>query len=543
MAYGALLPENVLAVPTHGWVNLHFSLLPAWRGAAPVQHALLAGDETTGATTFRIVRELDAGPVLGTTTEAVRGDDTAGDLLERLATSGAALLAATLDGLEAGRLVPVGQPADGVSYAPRLDVDDARVRWDDPAFAVDRRVRACTPAPGAWTTLAGERLKLGPVTMTGAGRPGPRRVARRQARGASGHRHRRRPARPGAAARQAVHAGARLGPRRTAAGRRPARHVSSHRARATALAVMRAVRERDAYVNLELPRLLRDRGLAARDAAFATELTHGTIRRQGTYDAVLAACLSHPIGRTDPELLDVLRLGCHQLLALGTPPHAAVSTSVALARQARGQGAGRLTNAVLRKVAGRNLDDWLGEVAPDAGSDPDGHLAVVHSHPAWIVRAFRDALGDGPGNQGLADCWRPTTPPRPSRWSPARGWRRWTSSSPPVRRRAAGRRSRRAVRRRPRRARGGTGRAGRGAGRGQPARGAGPRRGSRRGTRRALARPLCRAGRQGRPAGCAGSRARCTGGGQRDRPAPRRAGAAGSRTAARVGRGTHRRRP
>ncbi len=179
--------------------------------------------------------------------------------------------------------------------------------------------------------------------------------------------------------------------------------MSSNRARATALAVMRAVRERDAYVNLELPRLLRERGLADRDAAFATELTHGTIRRQGTYDVVLAACLTHPIARTDPELLDVLRLGCHQLLALGTPPHAAVSTSVALARQARGPGAGRLTNAVLRKVAGRDLDEWLGEVAPDPDADPDGHLAVVHSHPEWIVRAFREALRDGPGAGGLAD--------------------------------------------------------------------------------------------------------------------------------------------
>jgi methionyl-tRNA formyltransferase len=165
VAYGALLPEPALAVPVHGWVNLHFSLLPAWRGAAPVQHALLAGDDTTGATTFRLVRELDAGPVFGTTTEAVRPDDTAGDLLDRLAVSGAELLAATLDGIEAGRLVPVEQPAEGVSFAPRLQVDDARVRWDDPAFAVDRRVRACTPAPGAWTTLSGERLKLGPVAL------------------------------------------------------------------------------------------------------------------------------------------------------------------------------------------------------------------------------------------------------------------------------------------------------------------------------------------------------------------------------------------
>ncbi len=163
VAYGALLPAELLAVPGHGWVNLHFSLLPAWRGAAPVQHALLAGDEVTGATTFRIVPELDAGPVLGTLTETVRPRDTAGELLDRLSHAGAGLLAATLDGLAAGRIVPVPQPVDNVSYAPRLHRDDARVRWTDPAFAVDRRVRACTPAPGAWTTLHGEPLKLGPV--------------------------------------------------------------------------------------------------------------------------------------------------------------------------------------------------------------------------------------------------------------------------------------------------------------------------------------------------------------------------------------------
>jgi 16S rRNA (cytosine967-C5)-methyltransferase len=158
------------------------------------------------------------------------------------------------------------------------------------------------------------------------------------------------------------------------------------------LAVLRAVRERDAYVNLELPRLLGERRLSARDAAFTTELTAGTIRRQGTYDAVLAACLTRPIAQTDRDLLDVLRLGCHQLLALRTPPHAAVSTSVALARQVRGQGAARLANAVLRRVATRDLDGWLATVAPDPSADPDLHLAVVHSHPVWIVRAFRDAL-------------------------------------------------------------------------------------------------------------------------------------------------------
>ena len=146
-----------------GWVNLHFSCLPAWRGAAPVQHAIWAGDEVTGATTFRIVEAMDAGPTFGVMTERIRSDDTAGDLLERLAEGGAGLLVATLDGLESGDLVALEQPADGVSSAPKITVDDARVDWSEPAVAVDRRVRACTPAPGAWTTIDGERLKLGPV--------------------------------------------------------------------------------------------------------------------------------------------------------------------------------------------------------------------------------------------------------------------------------------------------------------------------------------------------------------------------------------------
>ncbi len=168
VAYGALLPPALLDLVPHGWVNLHFSLLPAWRGAAPVQHSLLAGDEVGGATTFRIVEALDAGPVLGTLTETIRPRDTAGDLLDRLSRAGAELLAATVDGLAEGRLEPRPQPGEGVTYAPRLHVDDARVRWTDPAFAVDRRVRACTPAPGAWTTFGGTRLKLGPVRPLGA---------------------------------------------------------------------------------------------------------------------------------------------------------------------------------------------------------------------------------------------------------------------------------------------------------------------------------------------------------------------------------------
>jgi methionyl-tRNA formyltransferase len=165
VAYGGLIPREALNVPVHGWINLHFSLLPAWRGAAPVQHAVLAGDEMTGAATFQLEEGLDTGPVYGVVTEPVGATDTSGDLLQRLSVSGAQLLRATLDGIEDGTLVPQPQPNDGVSLAPKLTPSDAEVAWTDPALAVDRRVRACTPAPGAWTLFRGARLKLGPVTV------------------------------------------------------------------------------------------------------------------------------------------------------------------------------------------------------------------------------------------------------------------------------------------------------------------------------------------------------------------------------------------
>ncbi len=162
-AYGALIPRAALEIPQHGWVNLHFSLLPAWRGAAPVPHAILHGDDITGATTFRLVAELDAGPVYGVLTEPIREQDTAGDLLARLAEAGAGLLVATLDGIESGQMRPQPQPADGVSYAPKMTAEDARVRWNAPAHLVGRQIRACTPTPGAWTMLGDTRLKLWPV--------------------------------------------------------------------------------------------------------------------------------------------------------------------------------------------------------------------------------------------------------------------------------------------------------------------------------------------------------------------------------------------
>ncbi|WP_327412878.1 methionyl-tRNA formyltransferase [Streptomyces sp. NBC_01233] len=160
VAYGALLPKSALDIPKHGWVNLHFSLLPAWRGAAPVQHSIMAGDQVTGASTFLIEEGLDSGPVYGILTEEIRPTDTSGDLLTRLAFAGSGLLAATMDGIEDGTLRAVAQPHDGLSLAPKITVEDARIDWTAPAMRADRVVRGCTPAPGAWTVFRGERLKL-----------------------------------------------------------------------------------------------------------------------------------------------------------------------------------------------------------------------------------------------------------------------------------------------------------------------------------------------------------------------------------------------
>lgn len=182
VAYGALVPRSALDIPRHGWVNLHFSLLPAWRGAAPVQAAVRAGDEVTGATTFRLEEGLDTGPTFGVVTETVRPTDTAGDLLGRLADSGAALLVATLDGIADGTLVARPQPADGVSHAPKVTADDARLDWSAPALAVDRLIRSVTPEPGAWTAFRGERLGLGPVSTVDVAdlKPGELHVEKRR---------------------------------------------------------------------------------------------------------------------------------------------------------------------------------------------------------------------------------------------------------------------------------------------------------------------------------------------------------------------------
>ncbi|WP_287929767.1 methionyl-tRNA formyltransferase [Arthrobacter sp.] len=162
VAYGALVPESALSIPEHGWVNLHFSLLPAWRGAAPVQHALIHGDDVTGASTFLLEKGLDTGHIYGTMTETVQPTDTSEALLERLSHRGAVLLAQTIDGLAAGRLTALPQQGE-VSLAPKLTLEDGHIDWRQPALAIDRRIRGVTAEPGAWTQLSGQRVKLGPV--------------------------------------------------------------------------------------------------------------------------------------------------------------------------------------------------------------------------------------------------------------------------------------------------------------------------------------------------------------------------------------------
>src|SRR6478609_8632784 len=396
VAYGALVPRVALDIPRHGWVNLHFSLLPAWRGAAPVQHAVMHGDEVSGASTFLLEEGMDTGPVFGVLTESVRPTDTSGDLLGRLAVSGAELLVRTLDGIEEGILVPEIQPLDGVSLAPKVSVEDAHVDWTQPALAIDRLIRGCTPAPGPWTTFRDERLKLGPIELTDIGdlKPGELAVSKAEVLVGTGS---------GTAVRlrEVQPQGKRMMPVKDwANGARPKsgnragnyRKPNPDPARRTAFEALRLVDERDGYANLILPPLLRDRGLDERDSAFTTELVYGTLRMRGTYDAILDSCTDRPLADIDPPVLDVLRLGSHQLLAMRVPSHAAVSATVELARAVLGESRATFVNAVLRKVSAKELDAWVADVAPDEESDPLGHLAVAQSHPRWIVSAIRDAL-------------------------------------------------------------------------------------------------------------------------------------------------------
>lgn len=166
VAFGAMVPKDLLAVPKYGWINVHFSLLPQWRGAAPVQYAILSGDEFTGVTTFQINEGLDTGPMLAYLTTQIAPNETSTELLDRLSIEGAQLALVTLAGIENGSILPLHQPIDGISTAPKITVSDAQVRWSDPALAVDRRIRAVTKEPGAWTMFGEVRIKLQPVTVS-----------------------------------------------------------------------------------------------------------------------------------------------------------------------------------------------------------------------------------------------------------------------------------------------------------------------------------------------------------------------------------------
>jgi methionyl-tRNA formyltransferase len=183
VAYGGLVPRPLLGLPPHGWVNVHFSLLPRWRGAAPVQHAILAGDEVTGVSVFELVEELDAGPVLTTRRYRLGARETSGEALAALTRLGAEALLATLDGLAAGTITAVPQPTEGVTLAPKLSVPGARIDWTRPAVTIDRQVRANNPAPIAWTEFGGDRfrvLAVAPVPDAGLA-PGELRAGRREA--------------------------------------------------------------------------------------------------------------------------------------------------------------------------------------------------------------------------------------------------------------------------------------------------------------------------------------------------------------------------
>lgn len=182
VAYGALLKRELLDLPEFGWINLHFSVLPLWRGAAPVQRALISGDDLTGASVFSLVEELDAGAVLGTITERIAPDDTTGTLLARLAEQGSALTVDVVNHLAAGDISPIAQNHELATYAAKLSSEEGQIDWHRPAVAIDRHIRGFTPDPGAWTQLGNLRIKVGPVSIANSSElaPGHARIDKKR---------------------------------------------------------------------------------------------------------------------------------------------------------------------------------------------------------------------------------------------------------------------------------------------------------------------------------------------------------------------------
>ena len=498
VAYGALLPQVALDIPPRGWVNLHFSLLPAWRGAAPVQHAIMAGDEITGASTFLIEEGLDSGPVYG---DGHRGDP-AHRHQRRPArpgspSPGAGLLAATMDGIEDGTLKAVPQPADG--HHPRARRSPSRTPRSTgprPRCASTALVRACTPAPGRLdrrSAASGSSSVRSGRSPSGPTSPPARWPSARTA--CTSAPARRRSSSVGAAAGQEADAGRRLGPRRadrgsgeTVGAQRPAQsrprtpgapqadcpHQPSPNAsarirprqpagrrRPTSAATpgrlhhhhpeyleqaSRARRSRPGRVRRKpgkpyrrprrtprasspsrccgpwtsatptptwccrrcCARHARRRGFDGRDAALATELVYGTLRRQGTYDAVIAACVDRPLREVDPPVLDVLRLGVHQLLGTRIPTHAAVvrhrrtrpGRARRRARQVRQRRAAQGRRARSRRAGSRGR--------PALRRRPRGppRRRPLASALGRLRAVGRRSAAAGPASR---TCWRPTT--------------------------------------------------------------------------------------------------------------------------------------
>ena len=438
-AYGALIPRAALEIPPHGWVNLHFSLLPAWRGAAPVPHAIWHGDEMTGATTFRLVAELDAGPVYGVMTEPIGPGDTAGDLLARLATAGAGLLAQTLDGIESGDLRAVPQPTEGISHAPKLTTGDARVRWGDPALAVGRQIRACTPAPGAWTMLGDARLKLWPVRdcpqAPGAPlRPGELRVTRSAVlAGTATHPvelgdvqqggKRRMPATEWARGLRLGTGEPGSGQPGSGAGYRAGSGRDRRRGPGAGLTWPPAAPQHrpGRRPAVPRPRPARSRWTCCSRSPSGmptpTCCSRPCFPSAGCTAATRRSPPSWPTGRSAAAAATT---PCWPPAAPGRWPTStprcwtcsgSAPTSCWRPGSARtrrwprrsrwpgpwpGQGAAGFANAVLRRVATRDLDSWIAAVAPDRAADPVGYLAVKTSHPGWIVAAVSESLGEEP---------------------------------------------------------------------------------------------------------------------------------------------------
>ncbi len=378
VAFGQLLPVSLLEALPYGFVNLHFSLLPRWRGAAPVERAILAGDSETGVDLMRIDAGLDTGPVFARRRVAIDPAETAGELHLRLVEAGTELLRRHLPTIPNEDPEPqVGEP----TYAEKLTVDEFRLDPQRAASDLARIARAGNPRPGAWLRVGGRRVKVWRAHEAPAPARGRARGDRRGRSAGNGERRAR--ARRGPTGGQEDHDGHRLAVR--APGRRARRRPVSGRppesSRRVALDALLRI-EDGAYAHILLPPTLRNSGLEARDRALVTDLVYGTVRMQRALDVLLATVSNRGIGTLDPPVRAALRLGAYQLL-IGVPAHAAVGETVEVVDpRARG-----FVNGVLRALARKGPPFRL------SASDDVAAIAVRTSHPDWVVQMLVDGFG------------------------------------------------------------------------------------------------------------------------------------------------------